>query len=151
MSDVTLADIKATQASLAAMIATLEARASSTLAFHAASITLAPGERYAGLMLDVTGAPSHHLVLMSARGEGLTWDAALAFASKAGGDLPTRREQSLLFANLREHFESEWYWSGEKNEKDGSSAWLQVFRYGYQYVTRKSYEGRAVAVRRFPA
>jgi hypothetical protein len=90
-------------------------------------------------------------VLLPARGEKLTWDQAVEFASNAGGELPTRREQSLLFANLKQHFEATWYWSAEVYESDGSYAWYQGFGYGTQDDDRKSSEGRAVAVRRLPA
>jgi hypothetical protein len=90
-------------------------------------------------------------VLLPARGEKLTWDQAVEFASNAGGELPTRREQSLLFANLKQHFEATWYWSAEVYESDGSCAWCQDFFIGGQDVSHESSEGRAVAVRRLPA
>ncbi|MES2959769.1 MAG: DUF1566 domain-containing protein [Pseudomonadota bacterium] len=153
MSAVTLTDIKAAQDRLAEMIAAFEQQpaAKRLLLLPETEIPLAPGERYAGAILAADGSVSHHLVLLPDRGADLTWDAAVEFAKAAGGELPTRREQSLLFANLKDQFEAAWYWSGEQHESNGSYAWYQNFRLGYQDNTPKSYEGRAVAVRRLPA
>ena len=61
-----------------------------------------------------------------------------------------RREQSLLYANLKSEFEEAWYWSCEEHASDGSYAWGQSFYFGSQSITHKSYEGRARAVRRLP-
>jgi hypothetical protein len=116
-----------------------------------ASIELQPGERYAGFLLDDAGLVSHHLVLLPGEAEKVTWTDACAWAAKAGGELPTRREQSLLFANLKGEFQPRWYWSGEAYEEDGSFAWDQTFDNGGQISEHKSYEGRARAVRRVTA
>ena len=154
MSTITLDDIVAKQQELARMIDAFQSdvgKAVEILVVPEATIELRAGEHYAGLLLDDDGEPSHHLVLMADRAEKVTWDQAVDFAKRAGGELPTRREQSLLFANLKDQFEATWYWSGEQYEPDGSSAWGQYFHYGLQYNFPKSYEGRAVAVRRFPA
>ena len=114
-------------------------------------IELQPGERYAGLILDADGTPSYHLVLLPGEGEELEWRDAKDWATKAGGELPTRREQSLLFANLKSEFQSAWYWSSEEHESDGSYAWNQNFDNGGQDGLHESYEGRARAVRRLTA
>ena len=116
-----------------------------------ASIELQPGERYAGVLLDDVGLVSHHLVLLPGDAAKITWPDACTWAAKAGGELPTRREQSLLFANLKGEFQPRWYWSGEAYEHDGSYAWDQVFSGGSQGYDHKSYEGRARAVRRVTA
>ena len=127
-----------------------------------AGIELQPGERYAGVLLNEDGTPSHHVVLLPGDAEDVTWQAALDWAKQAGGELPNRREQSLLFANgelpnrreqsllfanAKSAFEAAWYWSGEAHE-DGSYAWGQDFNGGGQGYDHKSYEGRARAVRR---
>lgn len=117
-----------------------------------ASITLPelqPGEHYAGVILDAQGQVQHHLVLLAAVPTArLNWQDAMAWAESVGGTLPTRQEQSLLFANCQEQFKAEWYWSGEQ---DGASfAWSCDFGYGYQYYDLKSYEGCARAVRLIP-
>ncbi len=150
---VTLTELKAEHARLAEMIATFEKQSAAKhlLVLPEAEIELAPGELYAGAILAADGTVSHHLVLLPDRAEDVTWDAAVDFAKGAGGELPTRREQSLLFANLKAHFEADWYWSSEQYERDGSYAWSQDFSHGFQFYGHKSGEGRAVAVRRFPA
>lgn len=109
---------------------------------------LAEGEKYAGFLLDEHGAPTHHVVLL-AGDISLTWKKALEWAKKQGGELPTRREQSLLFANCKAEFQETWYWSGEQHA-DAAYAWTQYFSYGYQGWGYVSYRSRARAVRRVP-
>lgn len=106
------------------------------------------GERYAGLMLGKDGEPGYHLILLPGAVEDKTWDQAKEWAASVGGELPTRREQSLLFANLGEEFESAWYWSGTPSESRSYYAWYQDFGDGVQNLTRKFFEFRARAVRR---
>lgn len=134
MTTITLEDIKAQQDKLAQMIAALQAAPQaepSVYALPATEITLQPGEHYAGLVLDATtGKPSHHLVLLPGDAEELTWSEANAWAAEHGGHLPTRREQALLFANLKREFEGVWRWSGEKSSS--GSAWIQNFGNGNQ-------------------
>jgi hypothetical protein len=109
---------------------------------------LKAGEQYAGLILGKNGEPDHHLILLPGEAEAVTWDQAKEFAKKAGGELPTRREQALLFANLKEEFKQAWYWSGEQHASDSDCAWGQYFSNGGQYLTSPSTELRARAVRR---
>jgi len=154
MTTPTLSEIKATQEKLANMIASFEEQAKTQathLVLREAYIELQPGERYAGLVLGDDGMPAHHLVLLPGQANESNWADAKAWAAAIGGELPTRREQALLFANLKGAFEASWYWSAEDHEGDGSCAWLQNFSYGSQTGTHKSYEGRARAVRRFTA
>ncbi|MBU9502875.1 DUF1566 domain-containing protein [Burkholderia multivorans] len=114
----------------------------------AVTIPLATGERCAGPILDEDGALSHYLILLPGEAEGMTWDQAREWAEQQGGELPSRREQSLLFTNLQGEFESAWYWSGEEAEGSGW-AWCQYFSYGDQYTILQSSKLRARAVRRF--
>jgi hypothetical protein len=155
MSQVTIEAIEAKQAELAALIASFKATpmppSPPARISISADITLDAGERYAGVILGDDGQVSHHLVLLPSQAEELAWDDALEWAERAGGALPTRREQSLLFANLKAEFEGAWYWSSEPHATDGSYAWYQTFGYGYQDIYHKSYEGRCRAVRRIPA
>ena len=111
-------------------------------------IELAEGELYAGILLGQNGAPAHHLILLPGDAEGVTWDKAKEFAKKAGGGLPCRREQSLLFANLKDEFKGTWYWSGEQHASDASFAWGQYFTSGGQSFDRIFYQCRARSVRR---
>ena len=108
------------------------------------------GGIYAGIIRGVDGGLDQHLVLVEGEGVDLSWEAAGAWAESVGGSLPTRAEQALLFANLKDQFKSDWYWSGEQYGPSSSNAWYQDFSYGYQYGGHKSYEGRARAVRRLP-
>lgn len=112
-----------------------------------ASLKLAPGERYAGIVLNGDGSPSHHLILLPGYSDHASWADQMTWAESIGGELPTRREQSLLFANLR-GFEADVYWSAETHAEDSSCAWYQGFGYGGQDDYPKSAELRAVAVRR---
>ena len=101
---------------------------------------------WAGIILGKDGQPDYHLILLPGEAENVNWEDANKFASTAGGELPTRREQSLLYANLKEEFTPNWYWSGEPRE--AGSAWYQHFNGGYQYWSGTDYKCRAVAVRR---
>lgn len=106
------------------------------------------GELYAGLILGKNGEPDHHLILLPGEAESVNWEAAKKFAAKAGGELPTRREQSLLFANLKEEFQSNYYWSGEQHASNSDCAWCQNFNYNNQSLNHNFIKLRARAVRR---
>jgi hypothetical protein len=110
---------------------------------------LATGETYAGLILNADGTPSHHLILLNGD-KSLTWEKAKAFATKASGDLPTRQEQALLFANCKAQFKADWYWSGEAYASGSGYAWYQDFGYGTQCYDDILIKLRARAVRRLP-
>jgi len=111
--------------------------------------TLKAGEQYAGLILGKDGQPDYHLILLPGEPTvGVTWMDAKKWAKKQGGELPNRREQSLLFANFKEAFKGLWYWSGEGYEDGKKYAWFQVFYYGSQYYGHVDDTLRACAVRR---
>ena len=153
MTTITLDDIKAQHAKVAEMITAFEKQQGpSALFFPEATINLAPGEHYAGIVLGKDGEPSYHLVLLPGQADDITWDKAMEWAGKQGGEyvasLPTRREQALLYANLKEEFEERAYWSCEAHESESGWAWYQNFTYGYQGITNRSNELRARAVRR---
>jgi hypothetical protein len=76
---------------------------------------LKPGEEYAGLLLGENGEPDEHIILLPGEVVGQDWGNCKAWAKLQGGELPTRRMQSLLFANLKKHFQSAWYWSCEQH------------------------------------
>jgi hypothetical protein len=109
--------------------------------------TLNKGEHYAGITI-VEGKPTHHLVVLPGDLAKADWEKAKAWAAEQGGELPTRREQALLFANAPELFKPDWYWSGAQHAAGSDCAWYQFFNYGYQNTTTISYELRARAVRR---
>ena len=110
---------------------------------------LKEGEMYAGILLGEGGQPDQHIILLAEEMEGeANWKDAFNWALQIGGSLPTRREQSLLFANLKGQFEPTWYWSGEQHASDSSYAWYQGFSYGCQGSYHKLSKLRARAVRR---
>ena len=151
MSNVTLEAIEAKQTELSKLIAQFKADAAKpmTWVYPEVHIPLAPGERYAGAVLNETGHIQYHLVLMAARPEGkLEWQAAMDWAASLDGELPNRQEQALLYANCKPHLQPVWHWSSETHEDDASFAWGCTFSNGGQYDFRKSYEVSAVAVRR---
>lgn len=147
---ITLDDIKAEHSKVAEMIAVFE-KQSLTTAHHvkAATITLGAGELYAGLILGEDGEADYHLILLAGEAEDINWEAAGKWAAERGGVLPTRREQSLLFANLKGEFQSAWYWSGQAHESECGWAWCQLFSYGGQLNIDTLGKLRARAVRRF--
>lgn len=109
---------------------------------------LAKGETYAGILLK-DGKPAHHLVLLPGH-TNANWKDAVAWAKKQGGELPTRKEQALLFANAAEQFESRWYWSGEQLAGGAGYAWGQGFGNGGQGNNHESGKALGRAVRRVP-
>lgn len=117
----------------------------STIAHHPA---LNQGEFYAGILLGKDGQPDQHIILIEGDEDGVTWKEAQEFAAKVGGELPTRREQALLYANLKEQFKPAWYWSGEQHAGYEDYAWAQHFDLGYQNDSLKDDRLRARVVRR---
>lgn len=109
---------------------------------------LAHGETYAGLILKEDGTPSHHVILLPGDNDDATWEAQMEWANSVGGELPTRKEQSLLFANCKQHFKRDCYWSCEAPESGW--AWCQDFYGGRQGYDGRYGELRARAVRRLP-
>jgi len=146
----TLEAIEAEHARIGAMIEEFKNQPRATEYYvDAVTIPLAAGEKIAGQILLEDGSLSHYLILLAGDAEELTWDEAKAWASEQGGELPTRREQSLLFANLKGEFEPTWYWSGERHESNSGWAWCQNFSSGSQGSYGQLYRFRARAVRRF--
>lgn len=147
MSTITLEQIEAAHNEVAKMIDAFKAQKPEQIFFPETTIELQPGEHYAGIILGKDGEQSYHLILLPGEAESLTWEKAKAWAQNAGGELPTRREQSLLYANLKEQFKNEWYWSSEQHVSDSVYAWYQVFNDGGQGIIKYG-KLRARAVRR---
>lgn len=106
------------------------------------------GEHYAGIILGKDGEADYHLILLPDEAVDIRWKDAKACAEEQGGFLPTRREQSLLFANLKEHFKPRWHWSCETHQEHNNCAWGQFFDDGEQEYSSKDNEHFARAVRR---
>ena len=110
---------------------------------------LAEGEIYVGCIGDAAGN-LHHVILLPGDNDDATHESQLEWAKSIGGDLPSRIEQAMLWANHRDQFKKDWYWSNETHHTESGWAWCQLFDYGSQYTTRKDNELRARAVRRLP-
>ena len=147
---ITIEAIKSEQTKLAEMIARFEAQIQSKriVTIPRIEIELHDGEHYAGILLGKDGTPDQHLILLPGEAESVNWQDAKDFSAKAGGELPTRREQALLYANLKEQFQENYYWSGEQHAAYSGYAWCQSFDYGDQDIISKSDKLRARAVRR---
>ena len=112
------------------------------------------GGIYAGLVRGENGQPDYHLVLaMTKPQQHFTWEAAKAYAQRVTVEghhdftLPSRFESALLYANLRDKFNTDpWHWTG--TEYSAGRAFGQYFGYGYQDITAVSFEARARFVRR---
>lgn len=101
----------------------------------------------AGTFAGITTKPdgTHRAVfLLPEQASGLTWQAALEWAAKQDGELPTRAVASLLYANVKPSLAPKWHWTSE--EYNASYAWYCYFLYD----NHKRYEGSAVAVRLIP-
>ena len=112
---------------------------------------LADGEIYAGVSRDAETGTWHHVALLPQTSENLTWQQAIDWAKSIGGELPTRFESALLFANLRDKIDPDyWYWTATEHASEPSWAWYQYFGNGGQYYIRELNRSRARAVRRVP-
>lgn len=110
---------------------------------------LAVGEVYVGLIGDAAGR-AHHVILLPGDNDDADWKSQMDWAKSIGGDLPNRIEQAMLWANHRDQFRSDWYWSNEVHHRDSGWSWCQTFTLGSQSYCHQYYERRARAVRRLP-
>lgn len=112
------------------------------------------GGIYAGTVRGDEGQPDYHLVLHKDERESIQWQPAMDWAAALELDghqdfkLPTRREQAILYGNLKDQFKPEWHWSCEQPASGPGYAWMQYFDNGIQYTGRKDSNYRARAVRR---
>lgn len=106
------------------------------------------GGLFAGLTTTKDGRHCAVVLLDDKPEKRLSWADAMKWAENLKATLPTRPVAALLFANLGDQFDKESYWACE--ESDDSYSWCQYFSNGSQVNYRKSYEGRARAVRLIP-
>ncbi len=114
------------------------------------------GGVYAGIIGGIDGKPDYHLIHAPMENELIdqTWDKAVDSATAPingfiDWSLPDRRESRLLAINTPDGFSQDhWYWTATQGSGSTDVAWLQDFLDGDQDHDRKSYEGRARAVRR---
>lgn len=121
---------------------------------RAEGLTLTPpklkkGEILVGAFLG-PDSRGHWTVLLPGDKNNIDWKSALAWAKKAGGDLPDRIEQAALFARHKDKFEQRAYWSNTQLAGAAGYAWCQGFGWGDQSYYRVSLKVRARAVRRVP-
>src|SRR3972149_5892992 len=66
-----------------------------------------------GVMAGEDGAPDYLLLDLGVEPDkDVTWGEAIAWAKGVGGELPTRRESALLYANARDQIDTDpWYWT----------------------------------------
>lgn len=149
---ITLLEIKQKQDEIGAMIAAFESYKDEKISFPAITLSLEPGEKNAGLILGKDGESDYFLILLPDTAADINWNDAVKWAKKLNSkhetSLPNRREQSLLFANLKDDFEGRAYWSSEQHASISDYAWCQGFDYGYQHSWSKANRLQARAVRR---
>ena len=152
MTYVTLDDIQALNVALADLISLFESQTKiiQTVNIPEVNIDLRNDEHYAGAVFDGNGKPTHHLILLPGEAKSIAWPDALTWAEQAGGALPTRQEQALLYANLKPHFKGAWYWSSKQHAGNEPYAWFQNFDNGYQDDGHKDEKSYARAIRRVP-
>jgi hypothetical protein len=110
-------------------------------------IQLAEGEIYVGSIGGADGK-SHHVILLPGDNSDADWETQMTWAKSIGGDLPNRIEQAMLWANFRDQFKKDWYWSNEAHHSESGWAWCQGFLGGRQTNGQQTDELRARAVRR---
>lgn len=110
---------------------------------------LKKGEILVGGFIAPDGQASWTILLPGDK-NNVNWQDALAWAKKQGGDLPSRPEQVLLFAQHKDKFEQRAYWSNTQPAGAAGSAWFQFFVWGNQINYGVSAKLRARAVRRVP-
>jgi len=110
---------------------------------------LSEGESYVGCIGNALGN-LRHVILLPGDNDDATHKSQLEWAKRIGGDLPTRIEQAMLWANHRDQFKKDWYWSNEIHHAESGWAWYQDFYYGSHDILYRSHELRARAVRRLP-
>jgi hypothetical protein len=110
---------------------------------------LEKGEIYIGSIGDKSG-DLYHVILLPGDNDDANFEAQMEWAKSIGGDLPTRIEQAMLWANHRDQLKKDWYWSNETHHSASGYAWFQSFSYGHQILNHKTNELRARAVRRLP-
>ena len=111
---------------------------------------LADCEIYVGAIGDALGS-LHHVILLPGDNDNATHKSQLEWAKSIGGDLPSRIEQAMLWANHRDQFKNDWYWSNEQHHSNDEYAWCQDFYDGTQSLNHRiTSRLRARAVRRLP-
>jgi len=141
---ITLDQIKTEQSRLSALIAAFEQLPAPYLP---EGVTLSSGERYLCSITRPNGETCHTILLPTDFAAD-NWANQMERAKAAGGDLPTRVEQALLFECMPEEFKEEAYWSNTQHSSTSDYAWCQYFFNGSQDCHQKDYQLIARVVRR---
>ena len=112
------------------------------------------GGIYAGIARGHDSEHDYHLILCTeAPAIDMKWQVALDHAKTITVDghtdfsVPSRFESALLYANLQDHFDTDyWYWTSTQFSE--GDAWYQLFDDGYLCYDTKDYERRCRFVRR---
>ena len=126
-------------------------RSPPTTKLPAIGSTSSRGDIYAGIARGNDSERDYHLWLCPENpSERMAWADAVKWADNLGAhaSVPSRAEQALLFANLKDQFERECYWSSAQYAGNDECAWYQNFNDGYQSRNRKGSQLRVRAVRR---
>ena len=108
---------------------------------------LKEGETYIGAFITADGT-GHHTILLPGDNDDAPWPTQMEWAASIGGDLPNRVEQAKLYADHKDLFQSDWYWSNTVHASHSDCAWDQLFGDGNQGWDGQRSSGRARAVRR---
>ncbi|MFA6067161.1 MAG: hypothetical protein WC810_01130 [Janthinobacterium sp.] len=109
----------------------------------------ARGEYYGGLVIKPDGMPEHHLIVLGDdTSSALTWWNALNWADERGGELPTMKEMSLVFAHSYEQRADVVYWSADKDPEDADYVRCLNMMTGRQLHAPAAVSVMAFAVRR---
>lgn len=144
----TLAALQADFQALGVRLAAFEAQAKVSAAFPVTVDypELKEGERFLSAVIRADGR-KEITILLPGSYQG-TWQASMDWAKSLGGDLPSRVEQALLYADMKDEFEETCYWSNQTYESADAYAWCQGFNGGCQDYGHKDGNYRARAVRR---
>lgn len=111
------------------------------------------GGVFAGVMRGENGQPDYLLIVYQEQSAAAPWQQKMDWAKGLEADghkdfrLPTRREMRVLYANAKDLFKEEWYWTSEQHASNPDFAWVQHFDNGYQTNYREGNYYRARAVR----
>jgi hypothetical protein len=103
---------------------------------------------------NIAGADSYsdglaNTIAMAEAGSELgKWACGLRIDGHDDWHVPSRLQALILFGEVPDQFERDWYWTSSQVKGNAQYAWFQYVVSGHQHDGRKSYALRARAVRR---
>ena len=128
---------------------TQAAQAPTGLYLPAVTLTLQPGEWYAGAVINPDGLIKHHVIAAGMRlnTARLTFGKAQKWAADSGLSAPTCQEARLIVAHHAGRLDDLlWFWTCE--EHSSACAWNCFLNLGLVIYLDRSAAGGAVAVHR---